>query len=180
MLRKNIKNCTELRLQSLIYTFMVFVVSFALISCEKEEPKDDGNEDDSQSSIVTASDLAGKWTLVTDNVLYSKENSKKEDETIHYKGGSAPYYKLYNVSVSEEGVISMVEVSTSGSAIGSAKAFLLDGTDLVTVNGNKTAGVIVNYDPSHSWDNLRIEWNKDYSPTNFGAPVISTYMLRKK
>ena len=70
----------------------------------------------------------------------------------------------------------MVEVSAAGSSIGETKIFKLEGDDLKTMDGI-VAGTITHYDKGHSWDNLRIEWNKDYYPISFNAPVVSTYML---
>jgi len=167
----------EHQLYSVICAVMVLALSMSISSCGDDEPENEGNGDTPQAGIVTESELAGEWTLVKDNVLYSQVNSQKGDETISYSGNSAPRYQFYNVSVTEDGIISMVEVSATGSVIGTPVEYTLEGNDLVTVKEKKIAGTIENYNPSHSWDNLRIKWNKDYSPIDFGAPVISTYML---
>lgn len=159
----------------LLSTFMLVLMAISFVSCDNDEPE---NNDDNNPTvgIVTANQLAGKWTLVKDEVLYSQVNSSKMDEVITYSGNSSPKYHFYNVSVSEEDIISIVEVSETGSVIGSPKKFSLEGNDLKTTDG-VVAGTITRYNKSHSWDNLRIEWNKDFSPITFNAPVISTYML---
>ncbi len=159
----------------LLSTFMVVLLALCFVSCDNDEPENNGDNNPTVG-IVTADELAGEWTLVKDNVLYSKVNSLKQDEIITYSGNTSPKYHFYNVSVSEDDIISIEEVSITGSAIGNTKTFRLEGNDLKTMDGI-VAGTITHYDKAHSWDNLRIEWNKDYSPVSFNAPVISTYML---
>lgn len=109
-------------------------------------------------------------------VLYSQTDPSKQDETINYSGNSAPRYRFYKVSVSDDEVISITETSVTGSTTGKTLEFNLDGNDLMTLDGQK-AGTITNYNPDHSWDNLQIEWANGHSPISFNAPVISTYML---
>lgn len=151
------------------------IIAFCIVSCDKNEPTD--NEGNAPATgIVSANELAGKWTHVKNNVLYSQVDSSKKDEVIDYSGIASPKYRYYNVTVSEEGVIIITEVSTSGSAIGNPIELELSGNDLKTLDG-QIAGTVVNYNKSHSWDNLRIEWKKDYSPISFNALVITTYML---
>ncbi len=160
----------------ILSVLMVILMAFPIVSCDNDEPEDKDDNEPS-AALVTATELAGEWTLVKDNVLYSKENSSKQDEVISYSGNSYPKYHFYNVTVSEDDIISFAEVSASGSVIGNSIQLELDGNDLKTVDG-KVAGTIQHFDKSHAWDNLRIEWNKDYSPISFNAPVISTYMLQ--
>lgn len=162
----------------LLSSFMAVIMAICFVSCDKDEPENKDNKDDDKPTVgmVTANELAGEWTLVKDNVLYSKVNSSKQDEVINYSGNTSPKYHFYNVTVSEDGIISMTEISVNGSTIGNTKKFQLEGNELKTLDGD-VAGTITHYDKAHSWDNLRIEWNEDFSPISFNAPVISTYAL---
>jgi len=160
----------------ILSAIMAVLMACCIVSCDNDEPVNNDDNEPSSVGLVTASELAGKWTLVKDNVLYSQENSSKRDEVITYSGNSAPRYHFYNVTVSDDDVISIVEVSASGSVIGSPIQLELYGNDLKTLDG-KVAGTVLHYDKGHSWDNLRIEWDKDYSPISFNSAVISTYML---
>lgn len=154
---------------------LVIIMAFCTASCDNDEPEN--NEDNNPSiGLVTANELAGTWTLVKNNVLYSQVNSSKQDEVIDYSGNATPKYRFYNVTVSEDDTLTITEVSASGGVIGNPMQFVLSGNDLKTLDG-EVAGTVSHYNKSHSWDNLRIEWNKDYSPISFDAPVISTYML---
>lgn len=176
---KSIKDrCVGMSLHSLLRAFMALAISIGMAACDSDEPENGSDDPNTPASgIVTEAELVGKWTLVKDNVLYSEINPQKKDDVITYKGGSAPYYHFYKVTASDDGIISIAEVSASGSVIGSSLQYTLRGNDLVTADEQKVAGTIESYDPKHSWDNLRIKWNQDLSPLKFGAPVISTYML---
>lgn len=157
-------------------TFVVLAASVSFVSCGNDEP--DNNESNGNTPVlVTASELVGTWTFVKDNVLYSEINSQKEDEVISYSGNSSPLYHFYKVTASEDKEITIVEVSVSGAVTGSPIKYTLKDNQLVNIIDGKVAGTIEYYDAKHSWDNLRIKWNKDSSPIQFGATVISTYML---
>jgi hypothetical protein len=159
----------------MLSAMMMLMMIVPFVSCGSDEPENSGN-DAPEASLVTASELVGEWTLVRDNVLYSSVDSSKDDEVISYSGQSYPRYRFYKVMVSDDDVITMTEVSASGSSMGTPMQFTLEGNNLKTMDGD-TAGTITHYDPAHAYDNLRIEWNKDYSPISFNAPVISTYMI---
>lgn len=174
-MKKNLKRETErLAKTGLLGLVTVILMAFCFTSCGDDEPE--SNEE--ATSIVSANELAGKWTLVQNVVLYSQTDPSKQDETIDYSGNSAPRYRFYKVSVSDDEVISITETSSAtGSAIGKTLEFNLDGNDLMTLDGQK-AGTITNYNPDpRAWDNLQIEWANGHSPLSFNAPVISTYML---
>lgn len=154
---------------------MALFMTVCVASCDNDEPGDGGG-DQSVAGIVTADELAGEWTLVQNKVLYSEVNPSKQDEVISYSANSTPRYRFYKVSVTDEDVISIVEVSASGSVVGTAMQLEMEGDNLIASDGN-VAGTVTHYNKSHSWENLKIKWNKDYSPMPFNAPVISTYML---
>lgn len=162
-------------LHSVFCALMVLAISMSFASCDSDDPENGG--DNSSTGIVTDAELVGTWTLVKDNVLYSEVDPRESDEVISYSGNSSPRYKYYEVSLSEDGILSVTEVSASGSTVGDTVDYVLKGNNLITVEGNNVAGTIEHYDSKHAWDNLRIRWNADYSPVKFGAPVISTYML---
>ncbi len=175
-MKNDLKKQTEsLPKTGLLSIVTVILMAFCFASCDNDEPENNDNNGQA-TSIVSANELAGEWTLVKDVVLYSKTDTSKSDETISYSGNSAPRYHFYRVSVSDNEVISITETSASGSIIGKTLELKLDRNNLMTLDGKK-AGTITNYDKSHSWDNLRIEWAIDFSPISFNAPVISTYML---
>lgn len=160
-------------------TFIALMVAFASLtvtSCGSDDEPNNEEGDKPQTTLVTESDLVGEWTLVKNNVLYSESDPKKGDEVIDYSGNSYPRYRYYKISVSEDNTITMAEITASGYSTGDPVKYTLKGNNLVTVEGNHNAGAIENFDPNHSWDNLRIRWNKDHSPIDFGVPVISTYM----
>lgn len=150
------------------------LLSTSFASCVSDEP-DSGKDNESAQGIVTANELVWVWTLVRNNVLYSQVDPGKSDEVISYSGNTSPRYRFYNVTISEDGVLTMVEESVSGSIVSAPIHLTLNGNDLIATDG-KVAGTIEHYDASHSWDNLRIKWNAEYSPIRFGAPVVSTYM----
>lgn len=176
MLRQLKLNAVKHCLYSVFCTMMVLAVTMSITSCDSDEP-DNGGDDNTSTGIVTESELVGTWTLVMDNVLYSEVNSQKTDETITYSGNSSPSYKFYKVTVSDENILSVTEVSVSGSKIEDSVEYTLKGNDLIIAQSDNVAGTIENYNPDHSWNNLRIKWNTDYAPIKYGAPVISTYML---
>ena len=176
MLEKVNENSVKRYVSNIIGVLMVVAVSMSLASCGDDEPAS-GDSAIETPSLVNADQLAGTWMLVRDNVLYSEVNAQKTDEVINYKGNGAPYYHYYQVTVSDIGVITMVEVSVSGAVIGTPVSFTLDQNELVTVEGNEVAGTIELYNTSHSWDNLEIRWKEAHSPISFGAPVVSTYKL---
>ena len=168
---------TKKVLKSIMSICMMAMVAIALPSCGSDEPDDNGGGD-SATGMVTASELAGTWTLVKNRVLYSETDSGKDDKTIDYSGNASPRYKYYKVTVSDDVVITMVETSVSGSTVGTPVKYELKGNDLVLADNDKVvAGTVENYNPSHAWNNLQIRWNADYSPVSFGAPVVSYYML---
>lgn len=74
-------------------------------------------------------------------------------------------------------MITIVEKSASGSTVGEPSKYTLEGKNLVSADDKKVAGTIENFDENHSWDNLRIRWEKDAPLNRFDAPVHSTYML---
>ncbi len=178
-MKKNFEpNAKKLAGRSFIGIIMAVITAFGIVSCDSDEPENENENNDDKNpvtGIVAANELAGKWILVKDNVLYSKVNSANQDVTIVYSGNSAPLYHFYQITVSEDAVIDMVEVSVYGSTIGTHIKLKLEGDNLTALDG-KTAGKILHYDKQHSWDNLRIEWTKEYSPISFNAPVVSTYM----
>lgn len=173
------KTCIKKRrgqyISLLLSSFILVLMAISVVSCDNDEPENNDNNNP-EVGIVSADKLAGKWTLVQDEVLYSKINASKKDEVITYSGNTSPKYHFYKVSVSEDDIILIEEVSVTGSLVGSPKTFHLEGNDLMTMD-DIVAGTITHYNKAHSWDNLRIEWNKEYSPVTFDAPVISTYML---
>lgn len=157
--------------------FFVMMISMTLMftSCGDDEPEKGGDEN-SVGSIVTATDLEGSWTLVKNRVLYSETGSGKSDETIDFSGNSAPYYRYYKVTLTDDGMINFVETSATGRYVGDVMQFELKNDQLLTKDG-EVAATVQNYNPGHSWDNLRVKWTAEYSPVSYGAPVVSTYML---
>ncbi len=167
------ENAAKRNIYSILCACMA-LLSMSFASCVSDEP-DSGKDNEPVQGIVTANELVWVWTLVKNNVLYSQVDPGKSDEVISYSGNASPRYRFYNVTISEDGILTMVEESVSGSAIGASIQLTLNGNDLIAADG-KVAGTIEHYDVSHSWDNLRIKWNAEYSPIRFGAPVVSTYM----
>lgn len=167
-------------LKGIIAFSMTLLLSLSLTACGSDEPDDNenGNENNPPAKVeINPSSLAGKWMLIKDEILYSEVNPNQSNETIFYKGGSAPYYKYYMVSCDDEGVLSMYEYSiVNNSQISTTMKFKLDGKKIVGIDDNKELGTIETLDKKHSTDNLIIKWNKDSSPQGIDAPVISTYM----
>lgn len=177
MIKTNFKPFANNLFQSISNAFIILAFVICVASCDSDEPESTGIEEGNAPSLVTTEDIIGKWTLVKDNVYYSEINPEKEDEVITYRGNAAPYYHFYNVTSSDSGIITITEVSATGSTIGTIGRYTLDGNNLVIVETEAVAGTIEHYDTKHTWDNLRIKWNESYSPIQFGAPVTSTYML---
>ncbi len=145
----------------------------ALVACgDDDEPDSSGNQD---QGIVDASDLVREWTLVKNIVYYSEVNSTKPDQTIDYSGTSSPKYRFFKVSLIDDNTLSWQEKSATGSSIGSAVAYTLNGDNLIDNKGN-IAGKVEGFDISHSWNNLRIKWLANTDMNTFGAPCMSFYM----
>ncbi len=96
---------------------------------------------------------------------------------IDYSVVTAPYYRYYRVTVIDDNILYIQEKSASNSNIGLPLGYLMTANNLTTLDGETIVGTIEKLDNKHSWNNIRIKWNKGYSPVFFDAPVVSTYLL---
>lgn len=142
------------------------------VSCNNDDPND---SDGQETSLVTIDDLARNWTLVKDNVKYSEVDASKSDKIIDYSATSSPRYRFFLVEATSESTMTWQEQTASGSSVGKSITLTLNGNNLVDEKGN-IAGVVEDYNPAHSWNNLRILWKPNSSMNSYGAPCVSSYM----